>query len=151
MVAAASDPERHRRQQRLRAAIGWGGALVAIGAAVLLIAAGGGSSQHRELVRVPYGETMSSSEYAAIGDGESEAQVLGRLDKSGRPESLTKDYVLVLFPHPQAELACSYWEFTDELQIFAQLCFDRDSGELVSKRDADVHQGIEEQEGQITA
>jgi hypothetical protein len=150
MVAAPSDPERRRRQRR-RALIGWIGGLAALGAVVLLAAVGGDSHHDRKLVQVPYGETMSSSEYAAIDEGESEAEVLGRLDKTGRPEAATKSYVLVLFPHPEEEMACTYWEFEDELQIFAQLCFDRDSGELVSKRDANVHQGLEEQEGQITA
>ena len=151
MVAAPSDPERHRRQQRTRAIIGWLGALVAIGLVVLLAAVGGGSHHDRKLVEVPYGETMTSSQYAAIDEGEDEGEVLGRLDKTGRPEEATKGYVLVLFPHPGEGTACTYWEFEDEPQIFAQLCFDRDSGELVSKRDANVHQGLEEQEGQITA
>jgi hypothetical protein len=152
MVAAPSDPERPRRQRRTRMLIGLLGALVAIGVVVLLAAGGGDGSDHeRELVQVPYGETMSASEYAVIDEGESEAQVLDRLDKTGRPEAATKSYVLVLFPNPKAEDACTYWEFSDEPQIFAQLCFDRDSGELVSKRDANVHQGLEEQEGQITA
>src|SRR5205085_5272788 len=132
-----------RRQQRKRALIGWLGGLAVIALVVLLAAVGGDSHRDRKLVQVPYGETMSSSEYTAIDEGESEAEVLGRLDKTGRPEVATKDYVLVLFPHPDEDTACTYWEFEDELQIFAQLCFDRDSGELTSKRDANVHQGLE--------
>jgi hypothetical protein len=151
MDAPPSEPDRHRRQQRRRAFIGWGGALVAIALVVLGAVVGGDDQQQRETVSVPYGETMTSGEYEAIGEGEEQAEVLERLDKSGRPESLTEDYVLVLFPPRSEGVACSYWEFSDAPQIFARLCFDRSDGQLVQKLERDVHERIEAGEGAIAA
>lgn len=149
MAIPPRNPDRYRRQQRRRAFLGWGGGL----AVVALIALGailGGEEEQRVTVHVPYGETMTSGEYDAIEEGEEEAVVLERLDKTGRPESLTKNYVLELFPPPAEGVVCSYWEFSDEPQIFARLCFDEAGGELVQKLEADVHAGLEAGEGTIT-
>lgn len=143
MAASPSDPDRYRRQQRRRAWIAWIGAL----AVIALIAVGaifGGNDDgggEGELVRVPYGDEMSSAEYEAIEEGESQAQVLTDLNKTGRPESLTEDYVLVLFPPATDSVECTYWEFTDEPQIFARLCFSSEDRELVQKLEHDVHGG----------
>ncbi|HEX3239319.1 MAG TPA: hypothetical protein VHR18_04190 [Solirubrobacterales bacterium] len=137
-----TDPDRYRRQQRRRALIAWGGVLLAV-AFVALAAALGGGERERESFTVPYGETMTAAEYDAIGAGEGQADVLERLGKSGRPERLTEDYVLVLFPPHSEEVVCSYWQFSDEPQIFARLCFDLADGELVEKLDANVHDGLE--------
>jgi hypothetical protein len=57
----------------------------------------------------------------------------GLLDAGGRPERFTKSYVLVLFPPREEGDACTYWEFSDQPQIFARLCFSESSGELVQK------------------
>jgi hypothetical protein len=146
-----NEPDRYRRQQRRRAFIGWGSGLTAI----VLIALGAifsdGDQQRRETVLVPYGETMTSTEYGAIGENEDQAEVLQRLGKSGRPESLTEGYVLVLFPPHSEDVSCSYWEFSDEPQIFARLCFDSSDGHLVQKLERNVHEGIERGEGTISA
>jgi hypothetical protein len=133
MATPSDDSETHRKRQRRRALIGWGGALAAIVVVVVLIAAGGGSSHHRRDFKVPYGEVMTSKEYAAIDEGEEAADVLEGLGASGRPERLTEKYVLDLFPPAEEEVYCTYWEFSDKPQIFARLCFDRSTDELVQK------------------
>ena len=142
-MAVPADPDRYRRQQRRRALVGWGGGLAAIALVVLAAALGGEGEKRHRLLAVPYGELMTSAEYESIAEGEGEAEVLGRLGRSGRPESLTEDYVLVLFSPPSAAVSCSYWEFSDEPRIFARLCFERSDGELVQKLARDVHEGIE--------
>lgn len=142
MPVSTGDPDRYRRQQRRRALIGWVGALVVIGLIVVAIAAGGSDDSHPPMaVNAPYGETMTSGQYEEIEEGESQADILERLDKSGRPENLTESYVLVLFPPPEEDVTCTYWEFSDEPQIFARLCFDRSDGDLTSKLRNNVHGG----------
>jgi hypothetical protein len=146
-VIPPRDPGRYRRQQRRRAFVGWGAAVAAIVLVGLAAVLSGNEQQHRRAFAVPYGETMTAAEYDAIAEGEDEAEVLERLGKSGRPESLTENYVLVLFSPPSAAVVCSYWEFSDELEIFARLCFQRSDGELVQKLARDVHEGLEEGPG----
>jgi hypothetical protein len=135
MTTPTSDPETYRRRQRRRALIGWIGGLGVIAVVVLVIVlAGGGGSHEPRPFKVPYGETMTSAQYAEIHDGEEAADVLeGLLDASGRPERFTKSYVLVLFPPREEGDACTYWEFSDAPQIFARLCFSESSGELMQK------------------
>lgn len=150
MAVPPADPDRYRRQQRRRALIAWG---IGLGVTALFFVAAivGAGDERRPLnPGVPYGELMTSTEYESIDEGESRAEVLERLGKSGRPEGLTEDYVLVLFPARGEDATCSYWEFSDEPRIFARLCFD-DSGRLVEKLARDVHDGLEEGEGTITA
>jgi hypothetical protein len=143
-----ADPDRFRRQQRRRAFIGWAGAAGAIALVVLAVVLGG-NDHHERASAVPYGETMTSAEYDVIAEGEDEADVLERLNKTGRPESLTENFVLVLFPPPSKDVTCSYWEFSDEPEIFARLCFDRSDGHLVSKLRHNVHGGVGVGEGTI--
>jgi hypothetical protein len=134
MVTLPSDPEQYRRRQRRRALIGWVGGVGVIAAVVLVVVLGGGGSHRPREFRVPYGETMTAKDYTEIHQGEEAADVLGELlGQTGRPETLTKEYVLVLFPPAEAGLACTYWEFSDQPQIFARLCFDPATGELVQK------------------
>lgn len=151
MTVPLREPDRYRRQQQRRALIGWGGGLAAIALVLLGVIFGDGDSPRRQTILVPYGETMTSAEYGAIGEDEDQADVLQRLGKSGRPESLTEGYVLILFPPASEDVACSYWEFSDEPQIFARLCFDSSDGHLVQKLERDVHEGLERGEGTITA
>lgn len=143
MAIPPADPDRYRRQQRRRALVAWGGAAAAV-ALFVLAAAFGGDGQQRDSFTVPYGETMTAAEYDAISEGEDQAEVLERLGKSGRPERLTERFVLVLFPAHSEDVICSYWQFSDEPQIFARLCFDRSDGELVEKLDANVHDGLDD-------
>lgn len=133
MNTPTTDPERYRRRQRRRALIGWIGGLVAIAAFVALVVIGASESHHRRHFKVPYGEVMTSRDYAEIHEGEEDAVVLERLVESGRPEKLVEPYVLVLFPPAAEDVYCTYFEFSDEPQIFARLCFSRSTGELVQK------------------
>jgi hypothetical protein len=145
-----NDTPAYRRRQRRRALIGWFGGFAAIAGIVAVAIASGSGSEQRKPFKVPYGETMTSSQYAQIEEGEQAADVLeGLLDASGRPERLTKEYVLVLFPPAEAGLYCSYWEFTDEPRIFARLCFSPSTGELVQKLKNSVLHPLTGRQGQV--
>jgi hypothetical protein len=150
-----NDSASYRRRQRRRALIGWVGGLAAVAAVVVLIAVGGGGSDGGGPVRprpfkVPYGEMMTSAQYGEIDEGEQAADVLeGLLDATGRPESLTKPYVLVLFPPAESGLACIYWEFSDKPRIFARLCFSPSTGELVQKLKNSVDHRLTGRQGQV--
>jgi hypothetical protein len=139
MTTAESEPQHYRRRQRRRALIGWIGGLGVVAAVVLaIVLAGGGSDGPREF-KVRYGETMTAQQYGEIDEGEEAADVLGSfLDSSGRPERFTKEYVLVLFPPREEGDYCTYWEFSDQPQIFARLCFSESTGELTQKLESSV-------------
>jgi hypothetical protein len=134
MSTPPTDPESYRRRQRRRALIGWLGGFLVLAVAVLLVALGGGDHHQRRTIKVQYGDVMTARDFGEIHLGEEDVVVLERLAETGRPEKSTKEYVLVLFPPVPDGAYCVYWEFSDEPQIFARLCFDRDDGELVDKR-----------------
>ena len=134
MSTPPTDPESYRRRQRRRALIGWIGGFLAVAAFVVLLAVGGGDHHERRTIKVQYGDVMTSRDFGEIHLGEEDVVVLERLAESGRPERFTKKFVLVLFPSVPDGAYCVYWEFSDEPQIFARLCFDKDDGELVDKR-----------------
>jgi hypothetical protein len=135
MPTAIPDPEAYRSRQRRRAWVGWlGGFLAVVAVVVLLVAPGAGDHTERRQLKVPYGDVMTSGDFSEIHLGEEDVVVLERLVETGRPEKLTKKYVLVLFPPVPEDAYCTYWEFSDEPQIFARLCFATDDGELVDKR-----------------
>jgi hypothetical protein len=119
----------------------------------VLIASGGsgsGTDQQPRPFKVPYGEMMTSGQYAEIDEGDQAADVLeGLLDATGRPEGLTKPYVLDLFPPAEAGLACSYWEFSDKPQVFARLCFSPSTGELEQKLKNSVQRPLTGRQGEI--
>jgi hypothetical protein len=145
-------PEPYRRRRRRRALIGWIGGFavaVAVVAVVVAIASSGSGPSGPKPFKVPYGETMTSKQYDQIHEGEQAADVLeGLLDASGRPEGLTKPYVLVLFPPAERGLACTYWEFSDKPEIFARLCFAPSTGELVQKLKNSVRRPLTGGQGQ---
>jgi hypothetical protein len=135
MAIPPTDPEAYRRRRRRRALIGWIGGFVALAAFVVLVVVGAGGADHeRRTIKVPYGDVMTSRDFGEIHLGEEDVVVLERLVETGRPEKLTKEFVLVLFPPVPEDAYCVYWEFSDEPQIFARLCFATDNGELVDKR-----------------
>ena len=128
------DPEGYRRRQRRRALIGWIGGFLAIVVFFVLAAVFGHDDHERRIVKVPYGDVMTSHDFQEVHLGEEDVVVLERLAATGRPEELTKKYVLVLFPPRPEGSYCVYWEFSDEPEIFARLCFATDGGELIEKR-----------------
>jgi hypothetical protein len=149
MATPASDPEHYRRRQRRRALIGWIGGLGAVIAVVLVVVLAGGGSDGPRAFKVRYGETMTAAQYAEIDEGEEAADVLGEfLGAGGRPERFTKGYVLVLFPPREEGDFCTYWEFSDQPQIFARLCFSESTGELVQKLKNSVLQPLTGGQGQ---
>jgi hypothetical protein len=125
--------ELYRRRQRRRALIGWGFVVAAVAAAFVLFVALRNTDVQRTHFKVPYGEQMTAADFGEIKAGEEDAIVLERLDQSGRPERLTEPYVLRLFPPPEEDVYCTYWEFSDKPQIFARLCFSTSNGELTQK------------------
>jgi hypothetical protein len=146
-----SAPDAYRRGQRRRALIGWIGGLAALVAVGVAIASSSGSGPTGpKPFKVPYGEMMTSAQYAQIEEGEQAADVLeGLLDATGRPETLTKPYVLVLFPPAEEGLACTYWEFSDKPEIFARLCFSPSTGELEQKLKNSVLHPLTGHQGQV--
>jgi hypothetical protein len=134
MSTPPTDPESYRGRQRRRALIGWIVGFAVVGAVFGLVAVGGGDHHQRRTIKVQYGDVMTARDFGEIHLGEEDVVVLERLAETGRPEKFTKEYVLVLFPPVPDGAYCVYWEFSDEPQIFARLCFDRDDGELVDKR-----------------
>jgi hypothetical protein len=134
MADPQTDPERYRRRQRRRALIGWIGGFLVVAGFVVLIAVGGDDHHDRRTIKVPYGDVMTSHDFDEVHLGEEDVVVLERLAETGRPENLTKKFVLVLFPPVPDDAYCAYWEFSDEPQIFARLCFDSDDGAMVEKR-----------------
>lgn len=128
------DPEGYRRRQRRRALIGWIVGFTVIAAIFGLGGVFGGDHHERRTIKVPYGDVMTSRDFDEVHLGEEDVVVLERLAETGRPEELTKKFVLALFPPVPEDTYCVYWEFSDEPQIFARLCFSTDDGELVEKR-----------------
>lgn len=141
--------KRYRRRQRRRAVIGCVGGVVVVAALVFFVIQRGNHVERRHF-KVPYGEVMTSADYAEISTGEEAATVLERLDETGRPEHLTEKYVLVLFPPREEGVFCTYWEFSDKPRIFARLCFSESNGELVQKLENRVGNPVSaEHQGQM--
>jgi hypothetical protein len=134
MQTPPTDPEGYRRRRRRRALTGWFGGSLAIVAFLVLVGLASDDHHERRPLKVPYGDVMTSRDYDEIHLGEEDVVVLERLVETGRPEKLTKEFVLVLFPPVPEDAYCVYWEFSDEPQIFARLCFATDDGEPVEKR-----------------
>lgn len=147
MATTPPDPQPYRRSQRRRALIGWLGGFLVLAAVAAVVVAGASESDHRRSFKVPYGEEMTAKDYTEIQVGEEDATVLTRLDGTGRPEKFVEPYVLVLFPQREEGVYCTYWEFSDDPEIFARLCFDESSGELVQKLRHNVHDPLRAQGG----
>ena len=79
----------------------------------------------------------SAGTQVAVGEQATDANYVPRFKKRYaevvKPE-LTKKFVLVLFPPVPEGAYCVYFEFSDEPDVFARFCFDKEDGEMVDKR-----------------
>ncbi|MGV1049615.1 MAG: hypothetical protein ACOYD4_13960 [Solirubrobacterales bacterium] len=125
-----------RRQQRRRAIIAW----VTAAAVVLLIALGavfGDDESDEPAAPVSFGYAMTAAQYDELETGLDEAEFVERLRQTGKPENLTPDSLVQLFPPHEGDLACTYWEISDHEGLLARVCFDAD-GELAQKVERDI-------------
>lgn len=131
LAPPAQDPGPHRRQQRRRAIIAWSTAVVAVG--LIALAAILAPAEEEEPIRfVSPGYAMTSDQYANLEDGLDEGEFLDRLGQTGLAEAETPERFVALFPPHEADVTCSYWAISDQVDRVARICFD-DGGELVQK------------------
>jgi hypothetical protein len=127
----------YRRQQRRRAIIAW--ASVALVTVLVGLGAIFGDDERDEAPEtISFGYAMTTTQYDDLQNGLDEDEFLERLGQTGKPESLTPDVLIELFPPHEGDLVCSYWEISDHPALFARICFG--DGELVQKVERDVHE-----------
>ena len=131
------DRDLYRRRQRRRAIIAWAsvGLVVAV---VGLVAIFGGSESHQSTtVGRPFqlfSSEMTSEQFEAIHQGESESKVLLRLQSVGLQEDQVESSELPsLFPVQPRHSTCSYWTLSDAPGHLVRLCFSDPEGVLVQK------------------
>jgi hypothetical protein len=104
---------------------------IAYGAVIAVVALGGcgSSSSHN-----PFGDAITTQQYAALKLGEDEQTIVDRLQMSGKPENLVADRFVKLFPrHAPSAMACSYWQIAGDSALLVRLCFSSPAGKLVQK------------------
>jgi hypothetical protein len=126
----------HRRQQRRRAIIAWGTAALVI-VIVALGAIFGDDEENGGVEPISFGYAMTTAQYDELETGLDEREFVDRLRQTGKPEDLTPDPLVQLFPPHEDDLVCSYWEISDHEGLFARVCFDGD-GDLVQKVERDI-------------
>ncbi|HKZ14016.1 MAG TPA: hypothetical protein VJL81_09255 [Solirubrobacterales bacterium] len=131
------DRDLYRRRQRRRAIIAWSVAgLVVVGIA-LGVVFGGTESKVTTISRAPlhlFSSEMTSEQYEAIHEGESESKVLIRLRSVGLQEDqVESSEVPGLFPTRPRRSTCSYWTLSDAPGHLVRLCFSDPEGVLVQK------------------
>ncbi len=120
------------RAQRRRGWIAWSTAVAVIAVIVLAIIFGhtdNDPTPHRS----PFGNLMTSREYAAARPGQEMITVNDRQQETGTPENLAKPSVIALFPDHADGRTCSYWQITDRTRTVARLCFTSPAAILVEK------------------
>jgi hypothetical protein len=131
------DRDLYRRRQRRRAIIAWstvGLVVVVVG----LVATFGGSDDHQTTTLGRpfqlFSSEMTSEQFEAIHQGESESKVLLRLRSVGLQENQVESSELPsLFPRPPQHSTCSYWTLSDAPGHLVRLCFSDPEGVLVDK------------------
>lgn len=126
------------RQQRRRAIIAWTTAVLAV--ALVAVGAIFGESARQEEVSVhpiPFGYTMTASQYAGLRTGLDEGAFFRQLGKAGLTEAETQEAYVGLFPPHEDDVTCSYWAISDRTGRLARICFD-DEGRLIQKLERDV-------------
>lgn len=131
------DPAAYRRRQRRRAIIAWSTAAVLIALFVLGAALGDSDEEgHDSPPPSPSAYAMTGAQFDQLRYGSDRAEVDRELGRPGLPEVLTKGQYVELFPPHTDEVACTYWEISDELEAVARICFDGDR--LVEKLQRDA-------------
>jgi len=104
---------------------------------VLIIAAtlaGCGSSSSRSAANNPFGDSITTQQYASLKLGQDERTIVDRLQMSGKPENLVAARFVKLFPrHDPSAIACSYWQIASDSALLVRLCFSSPAGKLVQK------------------
>jgi hypothetical protein len=131
------DRDLYRRRQRRRAIIAWAsvGLVVAV---VGLVAICGGSESHQTTTGGRpfqlFSSEMTSEQFEAIHQGESESKVLLRLQSVGLQEDQVESSELPsLFPGRPRHSTCSYWTLSDAPGHLVRLCFSDPEGVLLEK------------------
>jgi hypothetical protein len=131
------DRDLYRRRQRRRAIIAWSVAGLVIAAIGLGIAFGGTESDQSTTVDSSiqlFSSAMTAEQFEAIHKGESESQVLLRLQSVGLQESQVESSQLPsLFPVRPQHSTCSYWTLSDAPGHLVRLCFSDPEGVLLQK------------------
>jgi hypothetical protein len=131
------DRDLYRRRQRRRAIIAWasvGAVVIVVGLVAIL---GGGESHQSTTVGRPFqlfSSEMTSEQFEAIHQGESESKVLLRLHSVGLQEDQVESSELpALFPAAPGHSTCSYWTLSDAPGHLVRLCFSDPEGIVVDK------------------
>ena len=128
----------HGRQQRRRAIIAW----TTAGLVVVLIALGvifGEDERDQPAGTISFGYTMTAAQYGDLATGLDESEFFDRLRQTGKPENLTPDRLVELFPPHEDDLVCSFWEISDHDGLLARVCFDGD-GKLAQKVEHSIYE-----------
>jgi hypothetical protein len=131
------DRDLYRRPQRRRAIIAWssvGLVVVLVG----LVSIFGGSDGHQSTTVGRsfqlFSSEMTSEQFEAIHEGESESQVLLALQSVGLQEDQVESAELSsLFPTRPQHSTCSYWTLSDAPGHLVRLCFSDPEGVLLQK------------------
>ena len=82
----------------------------------------------------PFGDTITTQQYASLRLGQGEQAIVNRLQMSGKPENLVADRIVRLFPrHDPSAGACSYWQIAGDSALIVRLCFSSPAGKLVQR------------------
>jgi hypothetical protein len=131
------DRDLYRRRQRRRALIAWSVVgLIIVGGALGAIF--GGEEEGTTAIEVPsvsvFGSEMTSQQYEALHQGESEAAVLRELHNVGVQEDQVEESKLLgLFPARPDHAICSYWTLSDAPGHLVRLCFSDPAAVLLQK------------------
>jgi hypothetical protein len=136
-ILSPVDRDLYRRRQRRRAIIAWSVAGLVIAAIGLGIAFGSTESDQSTTVDSSiqlFSSAMTAEQFEAIHKGESESQVLLRLQSVGLQESQVESSQLPsLFPVRPQHSTCSYWTLSDAPGHLVRLCFSDPEGVLLQK------------------
>lgn len=131
------DRDLYRRRQRRRAILAWSVAgLIVVGGVLGVIF--GGEEERTTAIEVPsasiFGSAMTSQQYEALHEGETEAAVLQKLHNIGVQEDQVEEAKLLgLFPPRPDHATCSYWTLSDAPGHLVRLCFSDPQGVLLQK------------------